>query len=124
MNRLPQPVAIDSREEGISERAGRSPTMSALDDKSDWHEPRRGAARDPGAAIGVDQHGRPVYADRCVVVPGTKRPDGTRRKDLKAVKGAVDDFARRKGRQLQIAHQYVRGPALFNHAVRILHLLR
>ena len=31
--------------------------------------------------------------------------DGTRRQDLKAVKGAVDDFARSKGRQLQIAHR-------------------
>ena len=31
--------------------------------------------------------------------------DGTRRKDLKAVKGAVDDFARRHNRQLQIAHR-------------------
>ena len=31
--------------------------------------------------------------------------DGTRRLDLKAVKGAVDDFARAHNRQLQIAHR-------------------
>ena len=31
--------------------------------------------------------------------------DGTRRKDLKAVKGAVDEFARQHGRQIQVAHR-------------------
>tara|TARA_B110001452_G_scaffold9585_1_gene8207 strand:- start:549 stop:1628 length:1080 start_codon:yes stop_codon:yes gene_type:complete len=31
--------------------------------------------------------------------------DGTRRKDLKAVKGAVDEFGRQHGRQIQIAHR-------------------
>ncbi|KAJ8600594.1 hypothetical protein CTAYLR_008189 [Chrysophaeum taylorii] len=31
--------------------------------------------------IGRDQHGRSVYTDHCVILPGTLRPDGTRRKD-------------------------------------------
>ena len=33
--------------------------------------------------VGKDQDGRDVYADKSVVVPGTLRPDGTRRKDLR-----------------------------------------
>jgi len=55
--------------------------MSALDDDGDWHAARRTAPRDASSAIGKDQNGRPVYADKCVVIPGTKRPDGSRRKD-------------------------------------------
>ena len=54
--------------------------MSALAGDG-WHEQRREAPRDVNMAIGVDQNGRPVYPDKCVVIPGTKRPDGTRRKD-------------------------------------------
>ena len=54
--------------------------MSALAGDG-WHEQRREAPRDLNTAIGVDQNGRPVYPDKCVVIPGTKRPDGTRRKD-------------------------------------------
>ena len=54
--------------------------MSALAGDG-WHEQRREAPRDANTAIGVDQNGRPVYPDKCVVIPGTKRPDGTRRKD-------------------------------------------
>lgn len=51
--------------------------MAALDDG--WHasRPRRAVEE----VIGKDQHGRSVYADRCVILPGTLRPDGTRRKD-------------------------------------------
>ena len=33
--------------------------------------------------VGKDQDGRDVYADKSVVVPGSLRPDGTRRKDLR-----------------------------------------
>ena len=33
--------------------------------------------------VGKDQYGRDVYADKSVVVPGSLRPDGTRRKDLR-----------------------------------------
>ena len=55
--------------------------MSALAGDDEWHEKRREAPRDASKAIGVDQKGRPVYPDHCVVIPGTKRPDGTRRKD-------------------------------------------
>ena len=54
--------------------------MSALAGDG-WHEQRREAPRDANTAIGKDQNGRPVYPDKCVVIPGTKRPDGTRRKD-------------------------------------------
>ena len=56
--------------------------MSGLAEKDDeWLEKRREAPRDVADSIGVDQNGRPVYKDKCVVIPGTKRPDGTRRKD-------------------------------------------
>ena len=54
--------------------------MSALAGDG-WREQRREAPRDANTKIGVDQNGRPVYPDKCVVIPGTKRPDGTRRKD-------------------------------------------
>jgi hypothetical protein len=33
--------------------------------------------------VGKDQDGRDVYADKSVVIPGSLRPDGTRRKDLR-----------------------------------------
>ena len=48
--------------------------MSALDEATS-------KSRDTADAIGVDQDGRPVYADHCVIIQGTERPDGTRRKD-------------------------------------------
>lgn len=51
---------------------------STADSDEEWH----GSRIDHTAqVIGRDQHGRAVYSDRCVIIPGTLRPDGTRRKD-------------------------------------------
>lgn len=54
-------------------------SIPAIDEDAAWHE-----ARPPertAKVIGRDQNGRNVYSDHCVIVPGTRRPDGSRRKD-------------------------------------------
>lgn len=51
---------------------------ATADADEDWHGSR---LNHTAQVIGRDQHGRAVYSDRCVIIPGTLRPDGTRRKD-------------------------------------------
>lgn len=41
------------------------------------------AAKRSEEIVGQDQDGRTVYADKCVVLPGSLRKDGTRRKDVR-----------------------------------------
>jgi len=53
--------------------------LDTLAEDDEWHEKR--PAERQVEVIGRDQKGRAVYADRCVIVPGSRRPDGTRRKD-------------------------------------------
>lgn len=55
-------------------------------DEDEWHGPSSSSSSQSKSgerreAIGRDQNGRAVYSDRCVIIPGTLRSDGTRRKD-------------------------------------------